>query len=139
VNAFARRDWSDGVKLVVLDTPAFREDTWYRRNGNERVAHWAYAADAFLRTRDRHEIEWTPGVPRLRARQIGARALAVRLQSATPGFQEYWVRIDESPWQPCLDGNVVWNLDRPLNRLQVRVRNRFAVEGPPVSVEVQTR
>lgn len=137
--AFARRDWSDGAKLVVFDTPAFRQSTWYRRNGDKQVPHWAYAADAFIRAQERHEIEWTPGVPMLRVRQADAAELDVRFHSATPAFQEYRIRTPGRPWQPCPDGQIRWRLDSPVNRLEVRVRNRFGVEGPLVLAKVETR
>src|SRR5439155_24556170 len=69
-NPFTEPQMSGSSRLLIYDNDAFRNTTWYRSNGSQLVKHWAYEAQAFIPMRNRHEIEWTPGVADLRARQV---------------------------------------------------------------------
>lgn len=136
---FTHPHWSGGSRLVIWDNAPFRRTTWYRHNGNRRVKHWAYAADAFIPVKDAHQINWTPGVPVLRARQSADDVLAVRLHSATPNFKTYRYRIGRGPWRSAPDGRLRWQLRKGANSLQVHTRNLFGVEGPRVTAAVKLR
>lgn len=136
-DTFTQPHWAGGSRLVVLDNAPFRRTTWYRQNGNRRVKHWAYAADAFLRTQDRHQIEWTPGVPALQVRQASPGTLSVRLRSATPNFKAYRVRIDGGAWRSVTSGQVRWRLREGTSRLEAHTRNLFGVDGPVVTATVR--
>src|SRR5262249_10953796 len=57
-------------RLVTWDNEAFRSTTWFRGSGDDLKEHWAYAAKTFVTTRDRRQIEWTPGVSDLTVRQV---------------------------------------------------------------------
>jgi hypothetical protein len=122
--------------LLVYDNAAFRDTTWHRDHGNGLAPHWAYAANAFVRTTDRHRIEWTPGVPALSVRQLSADRLEVELRSATPNFESYQVRLNAEPPNSVTDGHVHWSLNPGENKLTVRTRNLFGVLGPEVTATV---
>jgi hypothetical protein len=133
---FSHPHWSGGNRLVVLDNAAFRETTWHRDRGAGLTEHWAYAAGAFIPTH-RHQIEWTPGVTDLRVRQAAPGELDVTLRSATPNFDAYVVRINSGEPEATAKGRLRWKLQPGENTLQVRSRNLFGVEGPPVTATVQ--
>jgi hypothetical protein len=67
--------------------------------------HWAYAADAFIPTKDRTQIEWTPNVPELRIRQVGPAELDVEIRSAMPNLNTYVVQPKGGEPQSCDDGH----------------------------------
>ena len=137
-NPFTEPHWSGGSRLLILDNDAFRNTTWYRMGGSGKLAkHWAYAASAFIPTRNRHEIEWTPGVPELRAQQIAPAELELRLRSATPNFKTYLSRVNGGPWEPFSGDRTRWTLRTGENRFEARTRNLAGVEGPAVSAVVE--
>ena len=138
-NTFTQPHWSGGSRLVVFDNEPFRTTTWYRGGRDGLTRHWAYAAKAFVPTLNRRQIEWTPGVPRLTVRQASSGKLDVRLRSATPNFKDYQVRRDGGAWKPVLGGQLSWNLKEGRNTLEVRTRNLFGVNGPPVTATVSFR
>jgi hypothetical protein len=100
------------------------------------VKHWAYAANAFIKTANRHEIEWTPGVVDLRARQVAPSAIEFQLRSSTPNFKTYLANRDSAGWKP-IDGDRLRIELRPgPNKLQVRTENLAGVLGPIATVSV---
>jgi hypothetical protein len=119
----------------VPDNDAFRSTVWHRGGANGLVKHWAYAANAFIPVKDARQIEWTPGVPAFRLAQKTDASLDVRLQSATPNFKEYEVRLKGGDWKPSGD-RFDWPLERGENRLEVRARNLFGIAGPVVRASV---
>jgi hypothetical protein len=133
---FTHPDWTSAERLLVYDNAAFRNATWHRDDGNRLVPHWAYAANAFVRTTDRHRIEWTPCVPALRVRQVLTDRLEVELRSGTPNFESYQVRLNSGPPNRVTGGRVRWPLDSGENKLTVRTRNLFGVLGPEVTATV---
>lgn len=137
--SFTHPHWSGGDPLGIYDNAAFRETTWYRGGATGLVKHWAYAAKAFVPTRSRTALEWTPGVPDLRARQIAPGKLQVDLASATPNFKSYVVRIDRGPWRAIEGTSVPWELRKGPNTLEVHTRNLFDVDGPVVTATVVSR
>lgn len=135
---FTEPHWSGGSRLLTFDSDAFRNTTWYRGGKDEKLTkHWAYAANAFIATRNRHEIEWTPGVPDLRARQVAPGELEVQLRSATPNFKTYLARVNGGPWKPISGDRARWALRTGENRFEVRTQNLSGVEGPVVSAAVE--
>jgi len=137
---FTEPHWSGGSRLLVFDNNAFRNTTWYRAGSDGKlVKHWAYAAEAFIPTRNRHEIEWTPGVPELRARQVAPGELEIQLRSATPNFKTYIARVNQGSWKPLSGDRTRWILMTGENRLEVRTQNLSGVEGPVVSAVVEFR
>jgi hypothetical protein len=134
---FTQPHWSGSSKLLIWDNDAFRNTTWHRMNRQGLVKHWAYAADAFVPTRNRHEIDWTPGVTDVRARRLAPGELEVQLRSATPNFDTYRVRIDGGLWRAVPGDRVTWRLRPGENRLEARTRNLFGVEGPVASAVVE--
>ncbi|NWG13986.1 MAG: transglutaminase domain-containing protein [Acidobacteria bacterium] len=130
--------WSGGSRLLVLDNDAFRNVTWYRGGRDEKlVKHWAYGAQAFVPARERHEIEWTPGVPDLRARQVAPAELEVAFRSATPNFDTYLARLDNGSWKPVPGDRMRWPLRTGENRLEIRTRNLAGIVGPVVSAAIE--
>jgi hypothetical protein len=134
-DSFTQPHWSGGSRLVVPDNDAFRSTVWHRGGANGLVKHWAYAANAFIPVKDARQIEWTPGVPAFRLAQKTDASLDVRLQSATPNFKEYEVRLKGGDWKPSGD-RFDWPLERGENRLEVRARNLFGIAGPVVRASV---
>jgi hypothetical protein len=133
---FTEPHWSGNSRLLILDNAAFRGGTWYRGGASGLVKHWAYAAGAFIPARERGEIEWTPGVPDLRARQVAPGEIEVELRSATPNFKCYLVRAGGGSWR-SLDGTRErWVLHDGENRFEARARKLFGVEGPVVSARL---
>lgn len=123
-------------RLVIFDNPAFRETVWFRGSSSGLKKHWAYAADAFLPTEQRREIEWTPGVPDLQLRQASKGELDVAFHSVTPNLNAYLVRTDGGAWQPADGGQFRWKLKPGRNTLDVRTQNHFDVTGPAVTATV---
>ena len=124
-------------RLVIFDNEAFRQTTWLRKRGDNMLRkHWAYDARAFIPTTDRHQIEWTPGVPELRVRQTAPAELEVRVESVTPNLKTTSVRTNGGDWQTLNDGRLTWKLKGGENRLDVRTRNVLDVDGPVVMAAV---
>jgi hypothetical protein len=135
---FTEPHWSGSSRLLILENDAFRNTTWYRgADDNRLVRHWAYAANAFIPARDRHEIEWTPGVPDLRIRQGGPAELEIQLRSATPNFKTYLGRRNGGVWEPIRGNQVRWTLNQGENRFETRTQNLAGVEGPVVCAIVE--
>jgi hypothetical protein len=135
-DSFTQPHWSGGSRLVVPDNDAFRSTVWHRGGGaNGLVRHWAYAANAFIPVRDARQIEWTPGVPSIRASQKGEGTLELRLASATPNFKEYETRLQGGEWKPSTE-RLSWTLEKGANVLEVRTRNLFGVAGPVLRASV---
>ena len=130
--------WSGGSRLLVFDNEAFRNTTWYRAtNEGKLVKHWAYAAHAFIPTGSRQQIEWTPGVPDLRARQVAPDTFEIQRRSATPNFKIYLTRIGGGSWKPLSGDRTRWTLQPGENRFEARTQNLAGVEGPVVSAVVE--
>jgi len=119
-------------RLVILDNSAYRETTWIRDDRK----HWAYAAKAFLPTTDRHQIEWTPGVPDLKVRQSSPTELNLTIHSSTPNFKAYQIRSNGAPWKTLTGNSYRWKLVAGKNKLDVRTQNQFDVNGPTVTATV---
>ena len=137
-NPFTEPHWSGGSRLLVFDNDAFRNTTWYRAtNDGKLVKHWAYAAHAFIPTGSRQQIEWTPGVPDLRARQVARETFEIQLRSATPNFKIYLTRIGGGSWKPLSGDRTRWTLQPGENRFEARTQNLAGVEGPVVSAVVE--
>jgi hypothetical protein len=137
-NMFTQPHWSGGSRLVIFDNEAFRNTVWFRGGADGSLSpHWAYRAGAFVPTSDRQQIEWTPGVPGLRVRQVSTGILEVRVRSTTPNFKTYLIRIDDGAEQSILDGRLRWHLNKGQNVLEVRSINLFGVSGPEVKAKVQ--
>ena len=135
-NPFTQPHFAARERLLIFDNEAFRQTTWYRGNDKVLIKHWAYDAKAFIPTADRTQIEWTPGVPELRARSVSPTELDVEIRSATPNFEAYVLRINDDPAQVVADGRVRWKLEPGENTLQVHTRNLFGVEGSLVTATV---
>lgn len=133
-NPLSQPQRSGPERLVVYDNAAFRASVWQRNQGP--APHWAYAAKAFVRAPRRAEIEWTPGVPDVRLRQVRAAELAVRLRSVTPNFAAWLIRLNDAPPREVTGPQVRWPLKPGKNTLEVRTRNLFGVVGPAVTVVV---
>lgn len=135
-NQFTQPDFTVRERHVIFDNEAFRRTVWHRGDDTVLVKHWAYAARAFIPTTDRHQIEWTPGVPDLRVRRIAPAELEVEIRSATPNLDAYVIRQNDGETLTSTDGRQRWKLTPGENRLQVRSRNLFGVMGPPVTARV---
>ena len=130
---------SDNRRLVIFDNAAFRETKWFRQTSNGLKESWAYKANAFVPTRDRGQIEWTPGVADVALRQISDTELAVDFSSANPNLKSYRVRTGAGSWQEITGGSFRWRVAPGENMLDVQTRNLFDVDGPLTSVTVRLR
>lgn len=128
---------SESSGIVVFDSDDFRRTRWFRGTGDGLGDHWAYRANAFIPVRDRHQIDWSVGVPGVELRQAARTELDVSFASVTPNFETYRVRIGKGPWQDIAGDRWRWKLGPGENTLDVRTRNRFGVEGPIVTAVVR--
>jgi len=60
----------------------------------------------------------------------------VTLQTMTPNFQTYELRLDGGDWVASGE-TLLWNIRPGLNRLEVRTVNRFGVPGPISTVQIE--
>jgi len=60
----------------------------------------------------------------------------VTLQTMTPNFKSYEARIDGGAWA-LTESGFLWSIHEGSNRLELRTVNRFGVEGPASTVEVE--
>jgi hypothetical protein len=130
---------SEGNGIVVFDNEAFRRTKWYRGSAQGLGEHWAYRAKAFIPVSDRHQIDWSVGVPGLQVRQVAPAELEVTLVSVTPNLDTYRIRVDGESWQDVAGARWLWKLRPGENKLEVRTRNLFGVEGPVVAAIVRRR
>jgi hypothetical protein len=63
-------------------------------------------------------------------------AVKVAFRTMTPNFKEYRVRVDGGAWTPSSDA-YLWKLRPGANRLEAKTLNRFGVEGPVSTVEIE--
>jgi hypothetical protein len=137
LKTFTGKTESSGI--VVFDSDDFRRTRWFRGTAAGLGDHWAYRADAFIRVRDREQIDWSVGVPAVELRRAAPSELDVILTSVTPNLQAYRVRTGNGPWQDLAASQWRWKLGPGENTLYVRTRNRFGVEGPVVTAVVKQR
>ena len=130
---------SDNRRLVILDNAPFRETRWYRQTSNGLRESWAYQANAFVPTRERGQIEWTPGVPDVQLQQISTTELDLSVTSATPNFKAYRIRANGGSWQAITGDRFRWRIKPGENELDVQTRNLFDVDGSVVSLTVRAR
>ena len=62
--------------------------------------------------------------------------LRVALKTLTPNFKTYLARIDGGEWKPAGEA-FAWTPHAGANRLEVKTVNRFGVEGPVSTAEIQ--
>ncbi|HZE98276.1 MAG TPA: hypothetical protein VE981_14690 [Planctomycetota bacterium] len=62
-------------------------------------------------------------------------ALKVALRTMTPNFKEYRARIDGGPWAASAE-SLTWTLHAGSNKLELKTVNRFGVDGPVSTIEV---
>ena len=136
---FTQPHWAGGSSLIIPDNKAFRKDTWYRDNAKGRAKHWAYNAGAFIPVENPRQIDWTPGVPSLRVRQLENGNLTVHARGATPNLKQYRYRVGGGAWRASGDGKIRWKLRKGANTLDVHTRNLFGVDGPVVTASVRNR
>jgi len=135
-NTFTQSQGNES-RLVIFDNEAFRQTTWLRKRGDNVLRkHWAYDANAFVATRDRRQIEWTPGVCELQVRQRAPAELEVLVSTSTPNLKFTSVRLDGGDWRLLEGGKLIWKLKAGGNRLEVRTRNVLDVDGPIVTAVV---
>lgn len=65
-------------------------------------------------------------------------SLRVSLRTLTPNFKTYLARVDGGAWKPAGE-SFPWALHAGDNRLEVKSVNRFDVDGPVSTVEVQLK
>ena len=62
--------------------------------------------------------------------------LRVEVDTETPGFAAFSVRIDDGSWQEHKEATWHWPLHSGLNRLRVKTRNSAGVCGPESYAEI---
>jgi hypothetical protein len=65
-------------------------------------------------------------------------SIRVTLNTMTPNFKQYEVRIGRGEWGPSR-GNFVWDVRPGSNRLEVRTMNQFGVSGPISMAEIEVK
>jgi transglutaminase superfamily protein len=128
---------SDRRGVVVFDSPEFRATKWFRDTDEGLGEHWAYRANAFVPVSDRHEINWSVGVPDVKFKQEAPGEVDLTFFSITPNLETYRMRLNNGSWQNVAGDRWHWKLKVGENILDVCTRNRFGVEGPVVTVVVR--
>ena len=59
----------------------------------------------------------------------------VTLKTLTPNLREFRVRFDGGEWK-IADPSLIWAVRKGVNRLEVKTVNRFGVDGPVSSVDL---
>ena len=67
---------------------------------------------------------------------VGGASLRVSLKTLTPNFKTYLCRTDAGEWKPTGD-SFTWTPHGGENRLEVKTVNRFGVEGPVSTAELE--
>lgn len=62
--------------------------------------------------------------------------IRVTLQTMTPNFKTYQVRLDGASWSPAGE-NFHWSIRPGLNHLEARTVNRLGVDGPISTIEIE--
>ena len=65
-------------------------------------------------------------------------SLRVELSTLTPNFERFEVRIDGGGWRPS-EESFRWDVHPGSNRLEARTLNRFGIEGPVSTAELEVR
>ncbi|MDB5303451.1 MAG: hypothetical protein JWM97_1000, partial [Phycisphaerales bacterium] len=64
--------------------------------------------------------------------------LRVRLKTLTPNFKTYLIRVDGGEWNP--EGETfAWVPRTGASRLEIKTVNRFGIEGPTSTVELELK
>jgi hypothetical protein len=66
---------------------------------------------------------------------VDGAALRVSIRTMTPNFREYRVRIDGGDWKTSGDASA-WTPHRGSNTFEAKTVNRFGVEGPVSTVQL---
>ncbi len=66
---------------------------------------------------------------------VDAGKVKVAIRTLTPNLQGYKVQIDGGGWTPSAE-TLTWTLHAGANRLEAKTVNRFGVEGPVSTVEI---
>jgi hypothetical protein len=130
---------NDTRGVVVFDSAEFRSTRWFRDTDRGLRDHWAYGANTFVPVSDRHQINWSVGVPDVKIRQAAPGEVDVTFFSVTPNLETYRMRLNNGSWQDVAGDRWHWKLNPGENVLHVRTRNRFGVEGPVVTAVVTQR
>lgn len=99
---------------------------------------YCYYGEMFPRKREypRHTERWQDFNPSLNQAELFLRetaepgVLRVDVDTETPCFETFLVRVDDGEWRENSRSWLEWRLHEGLNRLQVRVRNTAGVCGP---------
>ncbi len=70
--------------------------------------------------------------------QVSGETLEVQLQTLTPNFSRFEVRINGGNWTPSRP-SFTWPLQTGANRLEARTMNRFEITGPISSAMVEVK
>jgi hypothetical protein len=119
--------------LVMYDDSIFRNNTWYR----DGKPHWAYGTQYLLKISNRHWIYWTPNVIRAKEELAGDH-VRIQLESFTPNFKTYQIRMGNGPWQDCKDHLQV-QVKESIQHCAVRAMNLFGVTGPPHLIDIPSQ
>jgi hypothetical protein len=111
---------------------------------SEKVSRWERAKGipskpfpwfTMYSTRDA-DFEWTLNQAELHLQYSDPGKLLVQLDTVTPNFEKFLVRIDDGEWSetPPL---FIWSLHKGRNTLQVKTVNKFGLEGIPSSIALE--
>ena len=114
----------------MYEDDIFREHLWYRGG----KTHWAYNTPYLIKTTRRDWIYWTPNVI-LAQLKIHENRAHVFLQSFTPNFKTFQVKIDNQGWTDCKE-RLELSLKKTHNYFIFRTVNLFGVTGPEHRVEI---
>jgi len=105
------KDFGDRSFMIIDD---FNKDVeWHRRES----------------PKDPKEIYWTLGEAKMQIYIVDKGKLEVNLETQTPNFDTFLVKVDSEEWQKSGD-KFFWNLKKGENKLTVTTINKFGITGP---------
>jgi len=116
--------------LVMYEDRIYKEHIWFR----DGKPHWAYGTPFLVKTARRDWIYWTPNTIASRVAVAGDRAL-ITLDSFTPNFRNYQVRVDGQAWRDC-EPSFEFEIENKDHQLVFRSVNLFGVAGPEHRIEI---
>lgn len=119
-------NWDNGISYMVMyEDDYFKTHKWIRVDGKP---HWAYDTKYLILNKDRNEIYWTPNTIASKVEIVGEKA-TVKLNSITPFFKTYQMRVGESgEWKDVSDSPEI-PLQKDRNEFFFRTVNMQGVAG----------
>lgn len=137
------RDWNEegAARFIFPQDSANAGLTWYQNDYENKRSrpHTGYQKKLFVTVDGPQDVYWTVGIAEATILEAGSQRLRLSLGSYCPNLQNYEYKMMSQlvDWQTVADpASVVWNLNKGLNSLSLRTKNKAGVTGPETSVQI---